>query len=598
MQLDELDETVTVTLSGPSGTEVTPVIGPRQTSATTTILDNDDATSISIAAPRQSAVDENAGTITFTVTRTGDAAGHPAVNYALSGTAEAADLGGSLAGGTVTFAQGETTKTITLNLTDDLLDELDETVTVTLSGPSGTVVTPVIDPEAPRPRRPSATTTTPPRSRSRSPRCSRGRRERRHHHLHGHAHRRRRRARSRLTTRSAAPPRPPTSAAAWPAAPSRFAQGETTKTITLNLTDDLLDELDETVTVTLSGPSGTDVTPVIAPEAHAATTTILDNDNATSISIAGPGAVAVNENAGTITFTVTRTGDAQGTQSVNYALAAPPRPPTSAAAGGGTVTLRAGRDHQDHHPQPHRRPARRARRDRHRDALGPTGTEVTPVIVRAHVGHDHHHRQRQRHLDLDRGPDAVAVDESAGTITFTVTRTGDAQGTQSVNYALAGTADGRRPAGQPVPAGTVTFDEGETSRPSRSTSPTTCRTSSNETVTVTLSGADRHRGHPESRHHGRHDHHHRQRQRHLDLDRGRMRSRSTRAAGTITFTVTRTGDAQGTQSVNYALRHRHGRRPRRQPGRRHRQLREGEKPRPSPSASPTICRTSSTRPSR
>ena len=57
MQLDELDETVTVTLSGPSGTVVTPVIGTAA-SATTTIIDNDDATSISIAAPMRSAVDE------------------------------------------------------------------------------------------------------------------------------------------------------------------------------------------------------------------------------------------------------------------------------------------------------------------------------------------------------------------------------------------------------------------------------------------------------------------------------------------------------------------------------------------------------------
>src|SRR5204862_932560 len=36
--------------------------------------------------------------------------------------------------------------------------------------------------------------------------------------------------------------------------------------------------------------------------------------------------------------------------------------------------------------------------------------------------------------------DAVSVDEAAGTITFTVTRTGDAQGTQSVSYALSGSA--------------------------------------------------------------------------------------------------------------------------------------------------------------
>jgi len=80
--------------------------------------------------------------------RTGAAAGTTTFSYAIGGTVTAADLGGSLAGGTVSFAQGETTQTITLTLTDDQLDELDETVTVTLSNPSGTVVTPVTDPEA------------------------------------------------------------------------------------------------------------------------------------------------------------------------------------------------------------------------------------------------------------------------------------------------------------------------------------------------------------------------------------------------------------------------------------------------------------------
>ena len=50
-----------------------------------------------------------------------------------------------------------------------------------------------------------------------------------------------------------------------------------------------------------------------------ATTNILDNDAATSISIAAD-AASINEEDGTITFTVTRTGDAEGSQSVSYAL--------------------------------------------------------------------------------------------------------------------------------------------------------------------------------------------------------------------------------------------------------------------------------------
>ena len=118
-------------IGSPTGTEVTPAIGTA--AASTTILDNDADTSISIAADAVS-VDEDAGTITFTVTRTGDAEGTQTVSYALSGTSQASDVA-SPATGSVTFAQGETTKTITLNLTDDVLDEINETVTVTLSQP-------------------------------------------------------------------------------------------------------------------------------------------------------------------------------------------------------------------------------------------------------------------------------------------------------------------------------------------------------------------------------------------------------------------------------------------------------------------------------
>jgi len=108
-----------VTLSNPQGSLVTPAIGTA--AASTDINDNDDQTSISIAADDVS-VDESAGTITFTVTRTGDAQGSQTVDYALSGTADGSDV--SDAGtGSVTFAEGETVKIITLNLTDDLLDE-------------------------------------------------------------------------------------------------------------------------------------------------------------------------------------------------------------------------------------------------------------------------------------------------------------------------------------------------------------------------------------------------------------------------------------------------------------------------------------------
>ncbi len=76
-----------------------------------------------------------------------------------------------------------------------------------------------------------------------------------------------------------------------------FAAGETSKTIDVTVNSDAIVELDETLTVTLSNPTGTNV--VIADNSGTGTIT---NDDAAMVTIAN---VAVNENAGTATITAT-----------------------------------------------------------------------------------------------------------------------------------------------------------------------------------------------------------------------------------------------------------------------------------------------------
>lgn len=77
---------------------------------------------------------------TFTVTRTGETTGSATVDYAVTGSggdpADAVDFGGTFPSGTVTFADGETSKTITINVSGDAAIESDEGFTVTLSNPS------------------------------------------------------------------------------------------------------------------------------------------------------------------------------------------------------------------------------------------------------------------------------------------------------------------------------------------------------------------------------------------------------------------------------------------------------------------------------
>ncbi|WP_247887644.1 Ig-like domain-containing protein [Azospirillum argentinense] len=82
---------------------------------------------------------------TFTVTRAGNTSGVLTVAWTVAAgdgpggtTLDAADFGGTLPSGTVSFADGETTKTITILVSGDTDIEPDETFTVTLSNPSVT----------------------------------------------------------------------------------------------------------------------------------------------------------------------------------------------------------------------------------------------------------------------------------------------------------------------------------------------------------------------------------------------------------------------------------------------------------------------------
>ena len=78
---------------------------------------------------------------TFTITRTGDTGSAHSVSWSLAGSganpASASDfVGNVLPSGTVSFAAGETSKTITVNVAGDTVVESDEGFTVTLSNPS------------------------------------------------------------------------------------------------------------------------------------------------------------------------------------------------------------------------------------------------------------------------------------------------------------------------------------------------------------------------------------------------------------------------------------------------------------------------------
>jgi VCBS repeat-containing protein len=134
----EANETFSVALSNAQGG-----VTLGTASATGTIV-NDDANpagSISIGAASVSEGDAGTTPMTFTVTRTGGSTGAITADYAVAfnGTANAADLAGPTSG-SVSFASGETSKTITINVAGDTTFEANETFSVVLSNVQGGAV--------------------------------------------------------------------------------------------------------------------------------------------------------------------------------------------------------------------------------------------------------------------------------------------------------------------------------------------------------------------------------------------------------------------------------------------------------------------------
>lgn len=83
------------------------------------------------------ALPEGAGSYSFTVTRAGNLSVATTVAWAVSGSVDAADFGGTLPTGVVSFAAGEISKTVSFAATDDLVVEPDENFVVTLGARTG-----------------------------------------------------------------------------------------------------------------------------------------------------------------------------------------------------------------------------------------------------------------------------------------------------------------------------------------------------------------------------------------------------------------------------------------------------------------------------
>src|SRR5438093_3965664 len=132
--LDESDETVNLTLSNPTGGAT---LGTPDT-AVLTVIDNDSGGVLQFSSATYS-VSEGvlSGKAVIKVTRSGGGASGVTVNYSTSDGTATAGSDYAATSGTLTFGAGVTSKTFAIPIVKDTLDESDETVNLTLSNPTG-----------------------------------------------------------------------------------------------------------------------------------------------------------------------------------------------------------------------------------------------------------------------------------------------------------------------------------------------------------------------------------------------------------------------------------------------------------------------------
>ncbi|NER32609.1 MAG: hypothetical protein F6J93_00765 [Oscillatoria sp. SIO1A7] len=131
----EGDETVNLVLSNATGGATLGTV----TSSTLTIVDNDAANPGSLQFNSANfSVNEGEGTATIAISRTGGSDGEVTVDY-ITGSSGTATAGTdyTTASGTLTFADGETSKSFSIPIADDGDAESNETVEITLSNAVG-----------------------------------------------------------------------------------------------------------------------------------------------------------------------------------------------------------------------------------------------------------------------------------------------------------------------------------------------------------------------------------------------------------------------------------------------------------------------------
>ena len=434
-------------------------IAASGSTATVTIADDDSGTSTIQFDSSTYSVNENGGSATLRVVRSGGIGQTVTVNYASADGTATAGLDYTAVSGTLTFTPGVTQQTITVPITDDAFVEGNETFTVTLSNPSAaaTLGTPAsatvtivdndsggntvqFDPTSYTVNEAAGTVTlTITASRFGNPNVP-------------------------ITVKYATRDGSATAAQDYSAVSGTvtFNSGETQKQITVPITNDNLIENAETFFVDLSNPSNANIT----GNAGTATVTIADDDSGTSTIQFDSSTYSVNENGGSATLRVVRSGGIGQTVTVNYASA-----DGTATAGSdytavsGTLTFSPGVTQQtitvpiinDSVVEPNENFTVTLSNPSAGAALGTPATATVTIVDNDGGGNT---------LQFD--PTTYATSETPGgsvvTLTITATRFGNPTTPISVHYDTRNGSATVATGDYVAAAGTVTFGPGETQK--------------------------------------------------------------------------------------------------------------------------------------
>jgi hypothetical protein len=307
----ENPENFFVDLSNPQGASLKT---DGSSTAAVNIADDDSGTSTIQFSSASYSVSEGGGSVALTVVRSGGIQLAASANYATANGSAQASSDYTAASGSVTFAPGETQKTIIVGVNEDSFAEGDETFSVTLSAPSAgaalgnpnTATVTIVDNDG------GSTVQFNPAAYTVNEAAGQVVLTVTANRLGD--------ANTLISVNYATRNGSATAGQDYEQQTGTivFGSGETQKQITVGISNDTLLENAENFFVDLSNPQGASLK---SDGSNTAVVTIADDDSGTSTIQFGSATYSANENAGSVTLTVIRSGGVQLAASANYSTA-------------------------------------------------------------------------------------------------------------------------------------------------------------------------------------------------------------------------------------------------------------------------------------